>query len=248
MIRGRVARQSGRLGREQVVRPRGLLVDRVGASGYVLLHVAPSMLRSESPGCRFEARPSKHGSGNRSELASAAPLDRWNFPSGPALHRSRIFALAHQPTSCQQPAPGFVLQAAPRERAGRCQERREVGRRRTRCGAGNRIAPAARDRTPSSHGGHSVLVSPWRWRRVLGSGAGSEVPSPSAGGGGMAMTTILVIAAAALCCGLCVYGISRAVGRSVEGAASSARLGTPQGTASRHSWLARTRAAAREMT
>jgi len=38
----------------------------------------------------------------------------------------------------------------------------------------------------------------------------------SAGVGGMAMTTILVIAAVVACCGLCVYGISRAVRRSRE--------------------------------
>ena len=36
------------------------------------------------------------------------------------------------------------------------------------------------------------------------------------------MTAILVIAAVALCCGLCAYGISRAVSRSREGRAQSA--------------------------
>jgi hypothetical protein len=38
----------------------------------------------------------------------------------------------------------------------------------------------------------------------------------------MAMTTILVIGAAAACCGLCAYGISRAVRRSRERRAQNA--------------------------
>jgi len=85
------------------------------------------------------------------------------FPSGPALHRSRVFALARQPTSCQQPAPGFVLQAAHRERPGDVKnDGKSV--------AAGLSAGLASDRAggPGTNAfltwGHSVLVSPWRWR------------------------------------------------------------------------------------